>query len=84
MQRPVIASRTEGLVSYIEDRQTGYFVTLGDVDELRQTIQFLLNNKAEAQRIGQNGQNKVQTDFSIEHYIEAVKMTMNGSPGAGL
>jgi glycosyltransferase involved in cell wall biosynthesis len=84
MQRPVIASRTEGLVSYIEDRQTGYFVTPGDVDELRQTIQFLLNNKAEAQRIGQNGQNKVQTDFSIEHYIEAVKMTMNGYPGAGL
>jgi glycosyltransferase involved in cell wall biosynthesis len=82
MGRPVIASRTEGLVSYIEDRQTGYFVKPGDADELREAIQILLRDKDEAARIGRNGQNKVRIDFAIERYIDAVKATMLHTPGA--
>jgi glycosyltransferase involved in cell wall biosynthesis len=81
MGRPVIASRTQGLVSYIEDRQTGYFVAPENAGELREAIQYLLANPDEAQRIGNNGQKKVRTGLTMECYIAAVKKTMMQSAG---
>lgn len=72
MGRAVIASQTEGLQSYIEDKTTGYFVTPESVPELRSAIQQLILDPSEAQRLGENGYQKVTQELCMERYIETV------------
>jgi glycosyltransferase involved in cell wall biosynthesis len=76
MGRAVIASRTEGLLSYIQDQTTGYFVTPGNALELRQAILHLLENPAEAQRLGENGYQEVRRELCLERYLERVAGTI--------
>jgi glycosyltransferase involved in cell wall biosynthesis len=59
MERPVIATRTMGLVDYIEDGRTGSFVEVGDVGGLRSRIVQMLGQPEEAQRLGRNGHQRV-------------------------
>lgn len=77
MGRAVIASRTEGLVSYIQDGGTGLFVTPSNVDELRGAILFLLSNPGEAERLGSNGYQKVHTELCMERYLDTVHATID-------
>jgi glycosyltransferase involved in cell wall biosynthesis len=81
MGQAVIASRTEGLTSYIEDRTTGYFVSPGDIEALREAILHLLGDKAEAEALGARGQAKVRSELHVEKYIAAVRQTLTRAVG---
>jgi glycosyltransferase involved in cell wall biosynthesis len=81
MGRAVIASRTEGLVSYIQDRITGYFVTPGDAGELRSAIVRLLEDPLETKRLGQNGYREVRRELYLERYLETVAATIERAAG---
>jgi glycosyltransferase involved in cell wall biosynthesis len=83
MGRAVIASRTEGLVSYIQDQTTGCFVTPGDVGELRSAILHLLADPAEAQCLGENGYQRVRRELYLERYLETVAGTIERVSGNG-
>jgi glycosyltransferase involved in cell wall biosynthesis len=50
--RAVIASRIGGLPEVVEDGETGFLVTPGDVDELHDRLAALLNDPGRADRMG--------------------------------
>jgi alpha-maltose-1-phosphate synthase len=63
----VIASRLGGLSEVVRDGETGYLVTPGDVDELRDRIRELIEDPLLAQRMGEAGRDLVHERFTWEH-----------------
>ena len=49
---PVVCSRIGGLPEVVEDGETGFLVTPGDVDELHDRLAALLNDPGRADRMG--------------------------------
>lgn len=72
MERPVIATRTAGLVSYIEDGRTGVFVAPGDVQSLRLQIRRLLERPDEAVVLGAAGRANVCAHSNVDAYVRTV------------
>jgi glycosyltransferase involved in cell wall biosynthesis len=72
MGRPVIATRTAGLASYINNGTNGLFVSPGDPQELRSRIEYLIDQPEEATSLGNNGYQYVQNIGNIDHYIETI------------
>jgi glycosyltransferase involved in cell wall biosynthesis len=63
---PVIASRLDGLPEVVRNGETGFLVTPGDVDELRDRIAQLLADRALAARMGARGRDLVLERFTWE------------------
>jgi glycosyltransferase involved in cell wall biosynthesis len=61
---PVIASRLDGLPEVVRDGETGFLVTPGDVDELRDRLTQLLGDRALAARMGRRGRELVLDRFT--------------------
>jgi len=64
MGRPVIGSRIGGITQQIVDGETGYLVTPGDSEELRQALECLLVNVESRERMGQAAKEKVKEFFA--------------------
>ena len=64
MGRPVIGSRIGGITQQIVDGETGYLVSPGDVDELRQALERLLTDTESRERMGQAAKEKVKEFFA--------------------
>ena len=64
MGRPVIGSRIGGITQQIIDGETGYLVSPGNVDELRQALERLLTNTDSRERMGQAAKEKVKEFFA--------------------
>lgn len=83
MQKPVVASRTEGLTSYIDDRHTGLFYEPLNPEDLRAKIQYALANSEEAREWGKNGRQRVLEAFNLECYlneiVNATRLLVNSS-----
>lgn len=60
---PIIASRTDGMVELVQHGKTGYLISPGDVNELAQAIENLLNDEALRQSMGQAARR-----FAVEHF----------------
>jgi glycosyltransferase involved in cell wall biosynthesis len=63
---PVVASRLDGLPEVVRDGETGFLVTPGDVDELRDRIAQLLGDPGLAARMGRRGRELVLEQFTWE------------------
>jgi glycosyltransferase involved in cell wall biosynthesis len=63
---PVIASRLDGLPEVVRDGETGFLVTPGDVDELRDRLAQLLGDPALATRMGRRGRELLLEQFTWE------------------
>jgi glycosyltransferase involved in cell wall biosynthesis len=63
---PVVASRLDGLPEVVRDGETGFLVTPGDVDELRDRLAQLLGDPALAARMGRRGRELVLERFTWE------------------
>lgn len=68
--RPVIVTRTEGLVDYLKPSETVITVEPGDVEGLRKTIQYVLENTKVAAAIAQEGYRFVQAFHNSDKYVE--------------
>jgi len=64
---PVVASRTGGLPEVVRDGETGFLVTPGDLDELRDRLDALLRDPALARRMGRAARTLVLDRFTWEH-----------------
>ncbi|MGJ7921372.1 glycosyltransferase family 4 protein [Neobacillus sp. LXY-4] len=62
--KPTIVSKTGGLKGIIKHMKTGLFMNPGDKDSLVEQVQFLLDNKQFADKLGGNGRQIVQRLFS--------------------
>lgn len=54
MGKPVIITRTMVVESYVKDKENGLLVEEGSTNKMREAINFILNNKKEAEKIGEN------------------------------
>jgi glycosyltransferase involved in cell wall biosynthesis len=63
---PVVASCLDGLPEVVRDGETGFLVTPGDVDELRDRIAQLLGDRGLAARMGRRGREAVLEQFTWE------------------
>ncbi len=62
---PVIASRVAGVQELVEDGVMGYAVPPGDITALAQKIGEVLADPVAAQRMGEAGRIRVETEFNI-------------------
>lgn len=74
MSKPVIATDGGGTCEIVENNVTGFLVRQSDPDELAEKIDKLLKDKVLRDKMGSNGNNRIQEVFSIENmadkYIE--------------
>lgn len=68
--KPVIAGRSGGAVEAVDDSKTGFLVDPQNVNEIANSIINLLKNPQLAQKIGQNGKNRVEKIFLPEKQVK--------------
>ena len=71
MRRPVVASRTGGLVEVVEDRVTGLLVTPGDTGEMAAAALELLRDLPRCRRFGDAAQQRARERFGLDRQVEA-------------
>ena len=64
MGRPVVGSRIGGITQQIVDGETGYLVTPGNVQELRQALERLLADAGSREHMGQAAKESVKKFFA--------------------
>lgn len=70
---PVVGARAGGVPDVIADGHDGMLVRFGDVAELAAVLERLLNDRAEAQRLGAAGREKVFRELTWEHKYAEVR-----------
>jgi glycosyltransferase involved in cell wall biosynthesis len=73
MGKAVIVSKIRQRDDFIVDGWNGFYVTPGNVVELRDRIDFLLQNPDEARRLGQNARKSIEERYTLEHFVERVR-----------
>lgn len=69
MGRAVVAFRSRGLSDYVIHGETGILVEPGNVQAMRDTIQYLLSNPKEAKRLGDNARQRIVEELNLETYV---------------
>lgn len=70
--RPVVASRTGGLVDIVETGRNGLLVDPGSADQLHRAMVSLRNDRALADRMGIEGSVSLAERFSLESHLNAL------------
>jgi glycosyltransferase involved in cell wall biosynthesis len=73
--KPVIGARIGGIPELVKDGETGYTFTSGDVNDLREKIEKLLNDREAISRMGRNGRAFVERDLNEDvHYAKLMEI----------
>jgi glycosyltransferase involved in cell wall biosynthesis len=72
MGKAVIATRTAGLLDYIEDGREAVFVEPRDVEGLRAAIQSLLVQPETRRQLGEAGRQRVEADLNLDAYVQRI------------
>jgi hypothetical protein len=72
MQKAVIVTDTDGLRGLVVDGETGLLVPPGNAEAMRAALARLLGNREERWRLGANAHRAVQSQFSLDQYVEAL------------
>ncbi len=64
--KPVVAARLGGLPYIVEEGKSGLLFESGNVSELAQRIQYLVDRPAEAERMGECGRRLTETKYGPE------------------
>jgi len=68
--KPVIASRTGGLELIVEHGKTGFLFEPGDIEDLMQKIELLLDDEALRDKMGEEGRKRAEEFYSWDYIIE--------------
>ncbi|MGZ9583865.1 glycosyltransferase family 4 protein [Paenibacillus marinisediminis] len=60
---PVITSMATGCVDGVQDGVTGILVPIGDVNSIREAMEYMLRHPEEVRLMGQRGRERVERDF---------------------
>lgn len=71
-RRPVIGSRSGGVIEMIVEGKTGFTFPPGDAEVLAKRIIELLRDPDRATKMGEAGYERLQRDFSLERYLESI------------
>ncbi len=77
MGKPVIVTRIKQHDDFVVDGWNGFYVPPGDSDALRSKLAFLLENPAEAARMGLNARKSVEERFALRHFLERMESTIS-------
>lgn len=72
MGKAIVCTRARGQTDTVIDGQTGIYVAPGDVGGMRSAIERLLDDAAEATRLGEAAREWVLANATIERYADAL------------
>jgi len=85
--KPVIASNIPGVRSVVNDGQEGLLANPGEVEDLIEKIQILLDDPQQRQEMGQRGRTKVEEKYALpkvtEYLEKAYLSVMSDQPYGG-
>ena len=70
--KPVVVTKSGGLVESVVDEKTGFIIDKKDSEALAEKIDFLLEHKKLAQKMGMAGRRHVEKNFSRERMVNEV------------
>jgi glycosyltransferase involved in cell wall biosynthesis len=70
--KPVVVTRTPGVIDYVDDGKTARFVEPGDSEGLRQALRTLLDSPAERARLGANALRIIEERFAVAIFARKV------------
>lgn len=70
MGKAVIVSKSRGITDYIVDGETGILVEPGNVQVMRDAIEYLLADSQEAKRLGENGRQRIEEELNLEVCVD--------------
>ena len=75
MGKPIIAASTGGITELIRHKVDGMLYEMGNVEELRNCIAYMLRHKEQLAKFGQAGRVRVDEEFNPQaHYQEVLKL----------
>ena len=74
--KPVIATDFGSLKELVENNITGYTFPYADSDALRERAQYLLDNPAEAQRMGTEARRRIESEYSPRKHYEVLMQVL--------
>jgi glycosyltransferase involved in cell wall biosynthesis len=75
---PVVASAVGGIEESVHDGESGFVVRRGDTEGLRSRIEQLLLDPGLRQRLGANGRNRYERDFTLARTVEETLAVYRG------
>ena len=72
MARPVVGSRSGGMLETIVDGETGFLVERSDPEALADCVAALLRDPERCRRVGRAGRAQVVAHFSARRYAESL------------
>ena len=67
---PVVASAAGGIPEAVVHGETGLLVPPGDPEALGSALSSILDDPAEARRMGNRGRHRIRTEFSVDRMVE--------------
>jgi glycosyltransferase involved in cell wall biosynthesis len=80
MGKPVIATRTDACSDFIIEGETGYYVPPCDVEALRGSMRYLLENPDRAREMGANARRLIAEKYSLDAYCERMETVLRQRP----
>ena len=68
--KPVIGARIGGIPELVKDKETGLTFESGNIGDLRDKINHMLNNPEKVSEMGRNGREFVEKEFNAEKHYE--------------
>ena len=75
---PVVGFDAGGIRDWLRDGETGYLIPWMDTSLMAEKIDYLLAHKSEAERLGSQGREFVNSEYAFDPYIERMKNTFKG------
>jgi glycosyltransferase involved in cell wall biosynthesis len=72
-RKPVVGSRGGAITELVEEGQSGLTFTPGDSEQLADAVARVIGNPAEAQRLGQNGYDRLIREFHVDRNVESTE-----------
>ncbi|MDP3024953.1 MAG: glycosyltransferase, partial [candidate division Zixibacteria bacterium] len=70
--KAVIVAKTPGVIDYVEDGENALFYELANPNDLREKIEFLLNNPSEIERLGANARKSVESHYNEKNMAQNI------------
>jgi len=73
MSKPVVAFDVGSISTWLKDNETGFLVKRGDVKEMSEKIELLLEDDNLCKRLGKEGKLVLERDFSVKRHIDELE-----------
>jgi len=81
--RPVVAYATGGIPDWLVDGETGFLVTPGDITQLSQRLQQILESPGLCQRLGEQAQRIALTQWNSDDHIAQLLRVFDAAMARG-